>query len=253
MTQKQFPAQQPVRSEHVIGLYAANRLGGVGACVVSTSGEVMTQATLLQFGQTTQKEEALKILAKWATTYGVGIIGIANGVMFQEIDKLVHTLITRYPDMALCRMPVDDNLLAKTDNLEHKAIDVTKNIDIALAERVAARRCQTEHIQSLKSGMPVDGVVLQIKPFGTFLDVGVGIPGLLHRTAPKSYTIGELQAVRIKHVDSKKGKITLMTTAAKKPAKNTGKPSETAKTAKPKAPVNSAMADALMKLKRGTS
>ncbi|GGI84598.1 Tex family protein [Legionella impletisoli] len=142
-----------------------------------------------------------------------------------------------------------------------------------------------EDINHLKKGMILEGVVSNVTNFGAFVDIGVHQDGLVHISAltnkfvsdPRTIVkAGDIVTVKVIEVDEERRRISLsmrledeqgVTTQAKKvkPAKtNTPKvikkktldksPAPTKTSSANNKPVfNTAMADALSKLKRGSS
>ncbi|MCE3045084.1 MULTISPECIES: Tex family protein [Legionella] len=143
-----------------------------------------------------------------------------------------------------------------------------------------------EDISQLETGMILEGVVSNVTNFGAFVDVGVHQDGLVHISAMTNrfisdpHTIvkaGDIVKVKVVEVDKERRRIGLSMILDEEksnvPARKPGKPTESAKNPGPKKilkgskpahdkkqpekPVkkgvfNTAMADALSKLKRGS-
>ncbi|KTC70230.1 transcriptional accessory protein [Legionella birminghamensis] len=143
-----------------------------------------------------------------------------------------------------------------------------------------------EDISQLETGMILEGVVSNVTNFGAFVDIGVHQDGLVHISAMTNrfisdpHTIvkaGDIVKVRVVEVDKERRRIGLSMILEEEkaaiPVRKSGKPAEPAKNMSPKKglkgarpshekkqvekPVkkgvfNTAMADALSKLKRGS-
>lgn len=132
-----------------------------------------------------------------------------------------------------------------------------------------------EKISDLKEGMVLEGVVSNVTNFGAFVDIGVHQDGLVHISAltnrfvsdPRTVVkTGEIVTVKVIEIDESRRRIGLsmrldeskQTTPASKPTnkkvkitKGSKKPPNKIKKDKEKPILNTAMADALAKLKRG--
>ena len=72
-------------------------------------------------------------------------------------------------------------------------------------------------LESLSPGLELTGVVRNIVEFGLFMDIGVGVDGLLHQSRRKfsskpledQYAIGQQFLVRVVEVDVKRKRIAL--------------------------------------------
>ncbi len=114
-----------------------------------------------------------------------------------------------------------------------------------------------------------EGVVVRLASFGAFIDVGTDVLGLLHhkvfpqrfmQTPYEIFRIGDVLSVRVLDVDTKKHQLGLASVSkpvsqnllemSKKKRKNK---TVSKQKAPQKAPLNTAMADAFAKLKRGAS
>lgn len=130
-----------------------------------------------------------------------------------------------------------------------------------------------EDIGDLKEGMILEGVVSNVTNFGAFVDIGVHQDGLVHISAMTNRFIsdprtivkaGDIVKVRVVEVDKERRRIGLsMRLEVEKPRQNIepirtpGKPKNKKTVPEKKPPVmkpifNTAMADALSKLKRGS-
>jgi len=97
-------------------------------------------------------------------------------------------------------------------------------------------------LNDLKEGMMLEGMVIQIRPFGAFTDIGIGLLGLIpSRGLPKDISVGKVVSVKVNRVDTVQRQVGLYLQKAK--------PKSPIKSAKP--PINPAMANALNALKRG--
>ncbi len=135
-----------------------------------------------------------------------------------------------------------------------------------------------DDIHALTEGMELEGVVSNVTNFGAFVDIGVHQDGLVHISAMTNryisdpHTIvkaGDVIRVRVTEVDKERRRIGLSMKlneekpmivkkeVKSQPVKKTvqpHKPTQIKQTHPPKKPVfNTAMADALLKLKRGQS
>ncbi|MDX2345755.1 MAG: helix-hairpin-helix domain-containing protein, partial [Legionella sp.] len=125
-------------------------------------------------------------------------------------------------------------------------------------------------LQDLKADMVLEGVVIRVVSFGAFIDVGIPQLGLLHisalakrflRDPHEVLHVGDVIAVHVLQVDIKKNQIALGMKSEEKSAAllEISKKKRKNKEVKPEKParapvlLNTAMADALAKLKRGTS
>jgi uncharacterized protein len=130
-----------------------------------------------------------------------------------------------------------------------------------------------EDIGDLKEGMILEGVVSNVTNFGAFIDIGVHQDGLVHISAMTNRFIsdpraivkaGDIVKVRVVEVDKERRRIGLsMRLEVQNPKQNVepirtpGKPKNKKIAPEKKPPVtkpifNTAMADALSKLKRGS-
>ncbi|MCP2041006.1 uncharacterized protein L1281_001596 [Neisseria sp. HSC-16F19] len=124
-------------------------------------------------------------------------------------------------------------------------------------------------IKDLQPGMILEGVVSNVANFGAFVDIGVHQDGLVHISALSNKFVqdprevvkaGDVVKVKVLEVDAARKRIALTMRLDDEPgaqAKRSDRPSESrnqGRSSKParqeKAPANSAMADALAKLKR---
>ena len=133
-------------------------------------------------------------------------------------------------------------------------------------------------LRDLHRGMVLDGTVSAINQFGVFVDIGLSHHGLVHSSLlsqqPQTvFNLGDGVTVRVMHVDRTRQRISLglkgnearvealhkrvkPEVALRNPVRSEKKPTPQ-KTPQPKAavsknPFNTAMADALLKLKRTT-
>lgn len=116
-------------------------------------------------------------------------------------------------------------------------------------------------LDDLSKGLTLQGVVVQLASFGVFIDIGLNQPGLLHLSALSGVRdvhafcrVGDVLEVRVLSVEKARRRIALglatkqpMRKSAKKPAKKAVKKEAVSK------PFNTAMADALLELKRSSS
>lgn len=122
-----------------------------------------------------------------------------------------------------------------------------------------------EKISDLQVGMVLEGVVSNVTNFGAFVDIGVHQDGLVHISMLANTFVkdphavvkaGQVVKVKVLEVDVPRKRIALtmrLNDEAKPADRSATKPPRTAErqtSAKPAAPSNSAMADALAKLKR---
>ncbi len=126
---------------------------------------------------------------------------------------------------------------------------------------------QIETIRDLKVGMSLEGVVTRISSFGVFVDVGIQPLGLVHiselgtrfvRTPYEVLKVGDVVQVQVLQVDSKKRRIAFGMRTEEKPSESLEISKKKRKNKivndKPTPVVmNTAMADAFAKLKRGLS
>jgi competence ComEA-like helix-hairpin-helix protein len=114
-------------------------------------------------------------------------------------------------------------------------------------------------LQALKVGVMLEGVVCRVVSFGAFIDIGVPQLGLLHISLyKKPLHVGDVLQVYVKQADSIKNQIAL---GLKAPGKTSAAPEHSKRKPQNKvlregfkpAPLNTAMADALAQLKRGSS
>ena len=129
-----------------------------------------------------------------------------------------------------------------------------------------------EKVSDLKADMILEGVVTNVAAFGAFVDVGVHQDGLVHISALSNTFIkdphtvvkaGQVVRVKVLEVDEKRKRIALTMRLTDEASKIKSTPTERKPASRPRPieekkssmerrsapPVNSAMADALSKLK----
>lgn len=232
--------------DYFLGLYGGGRLAGIGVVVMNAQDQTIEQCTLLGFGQNKRVYDAIALLAKFVARYQIEVIGIGNGVMFQEIDTIVRVLMRRYPDMPLRRMPIDEasfkDGIAATKGA--KAVAFAVRQQLVEDFKWPKQNKETSRFKDLNRGVILEGMVVQVKAFGALVDIGVDALALLHASQIKAaLDVGQVVRVKVSQLDEARHRIGLSladSVSSKAPQRKAA--------AKP---FNTAMADALSQLKRG--
>lgn len=176
----------------------------------------------------------------------------------------------------LTSLELDDSLVAK--RVFFTIDDIVKelknlNIDLIPKFRAPVFKVGVEDIEDLSIGLQLEGIISNVTDFGAFVDIGVHQDGLVHKSAitdkfvedPRMIVkIGDIVKVKVLAIDKKRRRISLtmnLEAEAQKHSKTIKKPkkidvlpikkSKKAVFTSNKPIFNTAMADALIKLRKG--
>ncbi len=178
-------------------------------------------------------------------------------------------------DNALDATRLHPNMYALLENLTTLPADVRRHVeglqkpwlDTRPAFKAPCFDVAMRTLQDVQVGSVLEGVVIRITAFGAFIDIGLSRLGLLHisdlakrfvRTPHELLRVGDVLHVTVRELDVKQGRIALcmnteekasgLLEMSKKKRKN-----KEEKTSSAPVLLNTAMADAFAKLKRGSS
>lgn len=131
--------QAPAGSKTTIGLDPGIRTG-VKVAVIDNTGKLLTTTTIYPF--TKNRDEAMLIIAKLATTFKAELISIGNGTASRETEQLVKDTLNKFKDISV-QIVVVSEAGASVYSASEFAAKEFPELDVSLRGAVSiARRLQ---------------------------------------------------------------------------------------------------------------
>lgn len=131
--------QAPAGSKTTIGLDPGIRTG-VKVAVIDNTGKLLTTTTIYPF--TKNRDEAMLIIAKLATTFNAELISIGNGTASRETEQLVKDTLNKFKDISV-QIVVVSEAGASVYSASEFAAKEFPELDVSLRGAVSiARRLQ---------------------------------------------------------------------------------------------------------------